>query len=43
MVIDMVVEVHVLNNQVVKIHSEQLSCMVPSELEKCSNTRHILE
>lgn len=42
MVIGIVVEVHVLGNQAVKIHYERLNHLVPSEREKCSSTRHIL-
>lgn len=41
MVIDLVVEGHVLGNQADKIHSERLYRMVPFERRKCSSTPNI--
>lgn len=42
MVIDIDVEMHVLDNQMVKIHSERLSHLVPYKRGESSGMQHIL-
>ena len=42
MVINIVVQVDILNNQMVKIESVRLGRLVPFERDKSNSTRHIL-